>query len=264
MVIRGADAGDKKNVLAFCKDTFSWGDYISDVWDTWLSSGGLFVSEYDGEIVGMYNLSLIKEQVWVEGLRVDPKHRRKGFGKNMLEHAESIAQDKTIRFVIESDNKPSILLVESLGYSLEEKWQLYSTLPSKQDSEAKLSNNISQSKDLIDSHTYVDSWKWLPLDIEELQKLVNQERVVIYDVGGKSLAMGIWNKSKNFPQTFQIGYLNGKTSGIRSILRYLQNLAYSLNCERIQIFVQEKFPITAELVNKRSLFYLMKKDLTCL
>ena len=30
---------DKKAVLDFCKNTFSWGDYINDVWDYWILEG---------------------------------------------------------------------------------------------------------------------------------------------------------------------------------------------------------------------------------
>ena len=36
-IIRDAINSDKFSVLSFCKDTFSWGDYIQDVWDYWLS-----------------------------------------------------------------------------------------------------------------------------------------------------------------------------------------------------------------------------------
>jgi hypothetical protein len=34
--IRRATAGDRAAVLAFCQDTFSWGDYIDQEWDDWL------------------------------------------------------------------------------------------------------------------------------------------------------------------------------------------------------------------------------------
>ena len=44
-MIREARRSDKSHVLKFCKNTFSWGDYIDDVWDYWFSEGLLFVAE---------------------------------------------------------------------------------------------------------------------------------------------------------------------------------------------------------------------------
>jgi len=45
-MIRDANALDKIQILKFCKDTFSWGDYIDQVWDFCLSEGKL-----DGGII---------------------------------------------------------------------------------------------------------------------------------------------------------------------------------------------------------------------
>ena len=45
MEIRNATSLDKNSVLKFCKDTFSWGDYIDKVWSSWLEEGNLFLFE---------------------------------------------------------------------------------------------------------------------------------------------------------------------------------------------------------------------------
>ena len=42
MEIREANSFDKIPVLKFCKDTFSWGDYVDKVWSSWLEEGNLF------------------------------------------------------------------------------------------------------------------------------------------------------------------------------------------------------------------------------
>ena len=260
MKIRAAMSNDKATVLEFCKDTFSWGDYVADVWDRWQSKGRLHVVEDDGKVVGVYNLAIFEKQAWIEGMRVHPQYRRKGLGKSMLLHAESIIQNKIIRLIIESENHHSIRLAGSMGYYLEEKWQLYSMPAEKQSSDIKTANDILQIKDLVNSVTYADSWKWFPLDNEELGKLIEQERVVISVANGVSMAMGIWNRYTDFPKVLQIGYLNGTKDGMIQILRYIQNKAYELNCERVQIFVHEKTSLDASFLDKRSLFYLMRKD----
>lgn len=261
MKIRNAEAVDKATVLEFCKNTFSWGDYLADVWDSWQSKGGLHVIEDDGKVVGVYNISFYEKEAWVEGMRVRLQYRKKGFGKRMLEHAESITPNKIMRLIIESENNPSIRLVESMGYCLEDKWRLYSMLPEKQDSDVEIVRSISQAEDMINSSTYADSWKWLPLDRKELQKLIDHKRIVMSVHKRKTLAIGIWNRSSDFTQVLQIGYVNGTSIGMVDILRYMQNKAHELGCVRIQVFVQEKIPIEAKFLGKRSLFYLMRKDL---
>ena len=45
MKIREATSFDKNLVLKFCKNTFSWGDYIDKVWSSWLDEGNLFLFE---------------------------------------------------------------------------------------------------------------------------------------------------------------------------------------------------------------------------
>ena len=45
MEIREAKISDKNSILKFCKNTFSWGDYIEKVWSSWLEEGSLFLFE---------------------------------------------------------------------------------------------------------------------------------------------------------------------------------------------------------------------------
>ncbi len=44
MRINGAKPSDKEKILDFCKNTFSWGDYIPEVWDFWIKEGNLLVA----------------------------------------------------------------------------------------------------------------------------------------------------------------------------------------------------------------------------
>ena len=52
MRFRLATSQDKDYVLNFCKNTFSWGDYIDRVWDIWISEPNsiLLVAEIENHI----------------------------------------------------------------------------------------------------------------------------------------------------------------------------------------------------------------------
>ncbi|MGI0101577.1 MAG: GNAT family N-acetyltransferase [Nitrosotalea sp.] len=261
MKIRSAQESDKDAVLGFCKDTFQWGDYIVDVWDKWKSKGGLYVLEENDFVVGVYHVVSFEKEAWVEGMRVHPQYRKKGFGTRMLNHAESVIQTRVIRLIIESENRPSMRLAESMGYKIEEKWRLYSMAPAKQESGATIAMYSTQLDDIIDSSTYADSWKWLTLDNKEIRNLIEQKRIIISTKKGKTLAAGIWNQSNDFPHVFQFVFVGGTKEGMEDILKYVQNKAHDLNSGRIQVFIQERISFEANFLDKRSLFYLMKKEL---
>jgi hypothetical protein len=77
MEIRDAQPSDKQVILDFCKDTFSWGDYIADVWDFWILQGNLFVAVKNDTPIGLSHLVFTdNRQAWLEGIRVHPNHRR--------------------------------------------------------------------------------------------------------------------------------------------------------------------------------------------
>lgn len=259
--IRSAKEGDRDVVLEFCMDTFSWGDYISDVWDNWMSSGGLYVCEQNDLVVGVYHIAFLAGESWLEGMRVRLGHRKKGLGTKMMLHAESVIQKGTIRLVIESENYPSISLVSSVGYQIEEEWRLYGTISRRQNSRACIANSTFQLGNLVDSATYADSWRWIPFGKVEIERLVGEGRVLVSTDKGEIEAIGIWNKSKDFAQTFQVGYVNGTKKGMEQILRFAQNKASEIECERIQVFALEKTRLDLDFLEKRSKFYLMKKEL---
>jgi N-acetylglutamate synthase-like GNAT family acetyltransferase len=80
ITIRPAKKSDKDEILSFCINTFSWGDYINRVWDYWYAekNGQLFVVESSGEKIAMSHVAICPEGkgIWLEGIRVHPDHRR--------------------------------------------------------------------------------------------------------------------------------------------------------------------------------------------
>ena len=79
--VRPARPEDREAVLAFCQQTWDWGDYIEQVWDEWRHKpqDTLFVATLDGRPVGITNVRMLNDtEVWFEGMRVDPAFRQQG------------------------------------------------------------------------------------------------------------------------------------------------------------------------------------------
>src|ERR1700751_1217510 len=116
--IRPARPEDRDAVLAFCTQTWDWGDYIEFVWDEWLhdANGVLFVATIDGQPVGIGHMRMLTPtEAWLEGMRVDPNYRRQGLAaaisNQMLTEAMRRGA-KVARLITESTNSNSIRLLE--------------------------------------------------------------------------------------------------------------------------------------------------------
>lgn len=116
--VRRAQEHDREAVLAFCNQTWEWGDYIAYVWDEWLhdENGVLFVATMDEQPVGVANLRMLNaNEAWLEGMRVDPAYRQHGIANALFEAqiTESLRRHAlTARLITESTNTAAIRLIE--------------------------------------------------------------------------------------------------------------------------------------------------------
>lgn len=97
LIIRRARAGDRPAMERICAHTWDDGDYIPEVWDAWLADPRAVVQigEVDGQVVALNRIVFQSpDQVWFEGMRVDPEHRRQGIGWKFMEHDLAYARER--------------------------------------------------------------------------------------------------------------------------------------------------------------------------
>lgn len=258
LMIREANVGDKIHVLKFCKGTFSWGDYIDQVWDSWLSEGNLFVCENKLPI-GICHAFYSKDRIWIEGIRVDPNFRRQKIGSQLIKHAEFIGKEKNISFsymLIDAQNTASLSMAKSLNYDIFQTWDFYSLDPKTNSHHAV---DFEKSSDCKSYTQYVKSWRWLPLDDELLSLFSQQNKVVKSTVDGNA-SLAIITDSEHFDRTMIVTLFSDHDGATIQILSFLQNHAMNKNYTRIQILTTNKLPKFDTLEHKIS-FCLMKKYL---
>jgi GNAT superfamily N-acetyltransferase len=136
--IRRTRPSDKRTVLAFCKRTFGrWGDYLPEVWDEWVKDrkGIFFVAVLGKRPVGVGKITLQRPgEIWLEGLRVDPKFRGHKIGRVIQDWSWKWALGKRprfIRYATGSYNKISQHLGKSMGMRLIAGFDEYSAVPRK-------------------------------------------------------------------------------------------------------------------------------------
>jgi GNAT superfamily N-acetyltransferase len=257
-MIREATSSDKHHILEFCRNTFSWGDYIEDVWDYWLSEGILLVYMKNNPI-GISHAVFMKDHVWIEGIRIDPSFRRQGIASNLVEQIETRAiknEIPTSLMLIDSQNIPSLTMSENLGYKKYQTWNFYSLLPQKTNSV-----ELSFGSDLKENEFphYVKSWRWLSLDEETTSHLNSKNCVIRSGTVNKSTA--ILEDSEHFKKTLIVTLFAESESNTTNLLSFLQNYGYEKNYQRVQILTKEKLPKLQNLDFKLS-FQLMQKLLS--
>jgi len=268
VIIREAKASDKNLVLEFCKTTFSWGDYIGDVWDSWITEGNLLVLIENNIPVAICHISFFDKQVWIEGIRVNANFRKKGFAKELVLKSESIAKNKNClisKMLIETNNKKSLNLADHLNYKKEETWNFYSLIPKKSYKKPKVTVAINNNKIinflLSNSSYYIKSWRWIPLTKTNINLLINEKRIIYTTHDDKIIALVIFTESEHFEKTLMLTLISNSANGSENIITYFQNYAIDNNIKRIQILTKTiKLPKNENLDKKFS-FCLMKKEI---
>ena len=105
LTIRPARPDDRLAVERICAQTWDWGDYVPEVWDDWLTDerGVLLVGELGATGERVVALSKITfhspDQVWLQGMRVDPGYRRRGIAGRFLDYGIAHARKHGARVV---------------------------------------------------------------------------------------------------------------------------------------------------------------------
>ena len=258
MMIREATALDKNPILKFCKDTFSWGDYVDQVWDFWLSEGNLLLFEKQFP-VGICHAFYSEDQIWIEGIRIDPNFRRQKIASKLVIHAESIGKEKNISFsfmLIDTENTSSLYMANSLDYEIFQTWNFYSLIP-KRNSNYDVHFEKSLNRHVY-SH-YVKSWRWLPINDSTLSTFYEQNKIIKSNADSEN-SIVILTDSEHFDKTLIVTLFSGSQYTTLQIISFLQNYGIEKNYERIQILTREQLPLFDSLKHRIS-FHLMKKSL---
>jgi len=258
MMIREANSLDKIQILKFCIDTFSWGDYIDQVWDSWLSEGNLFIFEKQFP-VGICHAFYSEDQIWIEGIRIDPNFRRQKIASKLVKHTESVGKEKNISFsfmLIDTENTSSITMANSLDYDIFQTWNFYSLMP-KRNSNYNVHFGKFLNRQLY-TH-YVKSWRWLPVDDTTLSTFYQQNKIIKSNVDGKE-SIAILTDSEHFDNTLIVTLFSGSQNTTLQVISFLQNYGIEKSYERIQILTKEQLPLFDSLEHRIS-FHLMKKSL---
>lgn len=266
--IRRANQLDKRIVLDFCKHTFGrWGDYLPEVWDEWVKDrkGIFFVATLGqsgssrlrsmtisdtGRPVGVGKITVQRPgEIWLEGLRVDPKFRGHKIGRVIQDWSWKWALSKRprfIRYATGSYNKISQHLGMSMGMRLIAGFDEYTAKPlakketalvrsSKAELDALL-RLFQKDKDAANwKGLFLKSWSAWEFDREALAGLIANGQVYSYcDAKGLAGALMILrSKDGKYFNYCRAAARDNRT--YKNILREGRALAHLLGAKRLEM-----------------------------
>ncbi len=289
--IRLARAEDRDAVLAFCINTWEWGDYIEYVWDEWLHDpqGAMFVATVDEQPVGLAHMRMVSaNEAWLEGMRVDPNFRQRGLSKALSEAMMTEAMNRgatTARLATESTNIASITLAEHGHMRRIGSFALHNaepvTTPSKRQygMDAPLMATEADLDDIIDflnassnfpltGGMYYHSFIGYAITGALLVEKIAAQQVYILRRWQRldGLAIAEPRHGRQGAQ-LSIGYIDGTTESISMIAYALRTRVVEMGLETVNAYVPDLMMIRDAFIGAEyewggSVFYTYERGLT--
>ncbi len=290
LVIRPAQQSDREAVLRFCEHTFDWGDYIPDVWDTWMKQkhGEVFTALIDNKPVGIMRVSITKPgEVWLQAARTHPDYRRRGVATALTDACLKWAKSKGAETAVlstDSDNYAAQGAIQNLGFTQVSDWMI---MLCKGIQTAETANSRWAQKGeteriwrfLAESEIFEMSaglcsviFTWMSLDEGDLARFIANQKAIVYDDKGtiKGLVLidetvrDLWEDEK----PFQTCYVDGDHQAIVDMMNFFKTYSAQKGIANVYAFAYNTPTVAAALTEtgfKREqdhteLVYLRKLD----
>lgn len=127
-LIRSARPDDHDAIRSFTTDTFEWGDYVADAFESWLEDPDAEVAvalDDDRPVAIARAVMLSPTEGWMHGARVHPDHRRRGLATHLNHHLCEWGRARgglVMRLMIEGWNEAAQRQVAAAGFRTVSRW----------------------------------------------------------------------------------------------------------------------------------------------
>ena len=237
-IIRPMREEDYGFVEEISEATWDGEDYLHTVFHFWLEDGNFYALEIDGRVAGTVKLTILPDRVaWLEGLRVHPDYRGRGYGRELHDFIVSVGkrmrdEGKTnfIEFATHLHNYKSRKMAEKMGFKVVKRY--YFSFLERMEG-AKFENSELNSLDEIGCSDYIPyGWKFLHCGEEALNWL--NENAGIGKIGDYKFIYPLKNTEPSFFP------LNPEEEALRKIVKAMSYYAEKMGKEHVATMVPEE------------------------
>ncbi len=248
LTIRPARPDDRPAVERICAHTWEWGDYIPEVWDHWLAdaAGLLLVGELAGQVVALSKISFQPEgQIWLEGMRVDPEHRRRGIAQQFLNYSIAYARQcnaRVVRLSTSNHNEPVHKMVAHAGMERVGAYELWTADPLPEasppailppDHAPQVQEFLARGPMLAQTHGLCSfSWAWQELSPACVARFLNAGQMAAQFASDGSLAALAPIHLDSDDKMLWISFIEGQAGAVADLARAVRGHAARFGAER--------------------------------
>ena len=258
LTVRPSQPQDKAHILEFCQHTFSWGDYVPHVWDTWTQdrNSQLFTALFNNQPVGLMRVSMVKTgEAWLQAARTHPSYRRRGVATALTRVCLrwALMQGAEIaRLATDSDNVPAQQTLQKLAFRKVSDFLVMKSphLGPQRVRESRWASaaDVNRVWRLLHSSAiyaksaglYTVVFTWYSLDRPALIELIRTERAVVHETGNvvDGLTLVDETASKAWPaeKPLQTCYIDGNQQAITDMMVFVKDYAHEQGFRNVYAF----------------------------
>jgi len=251
--LRKARPGDRQAIFEFCKATWpGYGDYIPRVWREWIADAGgrLVVAELGGRPVGLGKVTRLGPgEIWLEGLRVDPRYRHRGIARAISFEVLRIVKRMgpgTVRFCTGVANRATRRMAEKQGFNVAARLRYYW----QNSRRAGLRGDFAQARDISGVYDFIvnsrflrltrgligEGWVLREFSRDLLTDYVREKRVVILRKSHGIAGAAVYPFEEN-DRSLTLGFVDGDEASVRILTRNCMYLAKAQNLSYCSVAV---------------------------
>ncbi len=255
LIIRPARSADRPAMERICAHTWDWGDYIPEVWDDWLADGrGLvIVGERAGHMVALSRITFTAEdEVWLEGMRVDPHYRGQGIAAQFLDYSLAQARARGARVVrlgTGGHNTAVHAIVARAGMHRIGSFVLLVAEASLGESQptlltrrqaAQVQSFLRNSPVLAHTHgLYSVEWAWQELSDDRITQFLDEGRVAAQCAAdGQLLALATVHLQPADDEMW-VGFADGQIEAVVELATAVRAYAASLSAVKVRVMLPD-------------------------
>jgi N-acetylglutamate synthase-like GNAT family acetyltransferase len=219
--IRKVRSSDRDDVMEISRHVWEGHDYLPGVFESWLNdrNSHFYGVDVDGRIVAVANLRLLEggRTGWMEGLRVHPDYRGKGYANEMTHFLVRKAEDLNIerlRYTTGDNNAASLRLASMAGFQrLLEKavfwcvkpkkaFTVRGYLPIEEAMPERAFELLETSPSLIPQRVLVYDWKAADSTPENFKEIGQDHEFFVALKNGKLDSMSFGHSRQDLEKTY--------------------------------------------------------------
>lgn len=238
---------DKPAMMRISARIWEGHDYVPLFFDRWVGDGGFWAGELRGRLVGYGKATeLAPGELWLEGLRVDPKCRKRGVGKELSRQVLDRTLERrpvSLRLATADVNHESIhIILQVMGFKPYVQYRFFVGAPKKpRPGPALVAPTVTEALDFLKTSAELAAsngllpWTWLfrGLNRRYVSELIRCGYVFGYGTTRKLAGLLVLRPHRYRGNDLDISFVGGNGKALAAFRSFLSRVAHDCGTQNI-------------------------------